>query len=346
MRLDRRAVVRSGVAASLLGMVSSSLTAQPVAAFKPMAGPRSRTLFVNDLCGDLDGLYALVHALLSPSTELRGIIGTGIGRAGGTAQASAALATEILGLMGMSDSVRVYEGAGSKMSSAAAPQRSPGAQTIIDEAMRTDTSLPLFVAVGGGLTEVASALLLEPRIADRITLVWIGGDSYPAGGVGETNFNIDPFAAQFVFNESTVKIWQVPRDVYKTTLVSASELQAFVAPHGAIGSWLYGKIVDAPLKFAKVLNMGETWTLGDSPLVALIALADWTPSGSTRPFRYENHGSSSFDEVIAPRLNSDGTFTVRSAGRTIRIYKTIDTRLMLYDMYAKLRIHYPSAARS
>jgi purine nucleosidase len=51
--------------------------------------------------------------------------------------------------------------------------------------------------------------------------------------------------------------------------------------------------------------MGETWTLGDNPLVVLTALADWGPSGIPRPFRYERHGSSAFDEVVAPRLNED-----------------------------------------
>jgi len=61
--------------------------------------------------------------------------------------------------------------------------------------MREDSPLPLYVAVGGGLTEVASALKIEPRIAGHMTLVWIGGDALPGGGVGETNFNIDPVAA-------------------------------------------------------------------------------------------------------------------------------------------------------
>lgn len=88
------------------------------------------------------------------------------------------------------------------------------------------------MAVGGGLTEVASALLLEPRIAGRFTLIWIGGDAYPAGGTGETDFNIDPLAAQYVFNETSTPLWQVPRSVYATCVVSATEIQAFVAPHG------------------------------------------------------------------------------------------------------------------
>lgn len=343
MQIDRR----GALAGTLLGTALTalpSLAAAATAPFKPLAGPRSRVLFVNDLCGDLDGLYAAVHQILSPTTELRGIIGTGTGRAGETAEKSVALAKEILGLMGLAGQIPVLAGASAKLAAIAQPQRSPGIQAIIDEALRTDTDLPLYVAVGGGLTEVASALLIEPRIADRFTLVWIGGDAWPAGGVGETNFNIDSIAARYVFNESTVRIWQVPRGAYGTTLVSASELQAFVAPYGAIGDWLYRKVADAPLRFAKVLNMGETWALGDNPLVLLTALADWGPS-TGRPFRYERTGSSPYDEVIAPLLNADGTFTPRSAGRKIRIYRAIDTRMMLQDLFAKLRINFPEPVR-
>lgn len=308
--------------------------------FTPLAGPRSRTIFINDLSGDIDGLFACVHQILSTSTELRAILGTGTGRSGETAEASAALAREMLELTGMSSRVKAYPGAPGKLTAPDAPIRSPGTQAIIDEAMRDDTRLPLFVAVGGGLTEVASALMLEPRIADRFTLVWIGGDAYPAGGTGETNFNIDSLAAQFVFNESQVRIWQIPRSVYGTCLVSDTEIQAFVAPYGAIGEWLYRKIVERPRKYMKALNMGETWTLGDSPLVVLTALPDWVPSEVTPPrFKYERTGSSAFDVVPAPHLNADGTFTLQPGGRPMRIYRSIDTRMMFSDFFAKLQVN-------
>lgn len=319
--MDRRTALCLVAAATALAALPTPLCAlvgEANAPFSPLAGQRSRVMYVNDLSGDLDGFFATVHMILSRSVDLRGIIGTGTGRAGETADRSAALAEEILTLMGMTGRCKVHRGAAGKMSAAKSPMPAPGVQAIIEEAMRTDSALPLFVAVGGGLTEVASALLLEPKIAGRFTLVWIGGDAYPSGGTGETNFNIDPLAAQFIFNETTLPIWQVPRSAYATTIVSAAELQAFVAPHGAIGKWLYQQVVDAPNRFNKALNMGETWALGDNPLISLTALADWGPS-SYRPFRYERTGSSLYDEVIAPRLNPEGTFTTRSEGRKIRI---------------------------
>jgi two-component system sensor histidine kinase MtrB len=42
----------------------------------------------------------------------------------------------------------------------------------------------LFTCFGGGLTELASAWLLEPRIAGRFTAIWIGGAEHPGIIVG------------------------------------------------------------------------------------------------------------------------------------------------------------------
>jgi len=344
MKTNRRELIKSAVSAALasaLGSIPTLADAAPIppGPYSPPAGPRSRMVYVNDLSGDIDGLFSAAHAVMSPTSQVRAIVGTGTGRPGETAQHSAALAREMLGLMKRT-AIPVCEGAAGKIADGRGPVHSPGTQAIIDEALRTDTKLPLFVAVGGGLTEVASAVMLEPTIADRFTLVWIGGDAYPAGGTGETNFNFDPLAAQFLFNDTNVRIWQIQRSAYRTNLVSDTELQAYVAPCGAIGRWLYGKIFEAAGRFGGAINVGETWCLGDSPLVVVTSLGDWVPSAYRPAFVYERTGSSAFDDVIAPHLNGDGTFTLRTEGRKVRIYRSIDTRMMIDDFFAKLRVNY------
>lgn len=337
MQTTRRAALLGSLAAGIV--YSAPSLAAPSKPFEPLGGPRSRVIFVNDLAGDVDGLFAAVHAILSPSTDLRGIVGTGSGNPADNAERAAArLGTEILALMKMAGRVPVHQGAGSRLPQAGKPVASAGTKAIIDEAMRSDSPLPLFVTVGGGLTEVASAVMLEPRIAERFTLVWIGGDALPGGGTGETNFNIDPLAAQYLFNETALPIWQVPRAVYATCLVSATELQAFVAPYGDIGPWLQDKLLELTRKLGNRINTGETWTLGDNPLIVLTALTDWPPSSFRPSFRFERTGSSLYDEVTAPRLNADGTFTPRSEGRKIRVYKSIDNRMMLGDLFAKMKM--------
>lgn len=206
--------------------------------------------------------------------------------------------------------------------------------------MRTDTSLPLYITVGGGLTEVAGALMLEPRIAQKFTLVWIGGGPYPIGG-SEYNFTIDPLAAQFVFNENSVRIWQVPQDVYSQCAVSISELQAYVAPCGKAGAWLIAMMYGFLRKVAQLgFATGEVMTLGDSPLVLLTALTDSFPDEPGPPFAYERTGSSKYDSINTPRLTGAGGYEPQSNGRMMRLYRSVDTRLLFGDMFGKFRNMY------
>lgn len=211
MSFNRRRVLigaTTAAAAATISLAASSEqpTRSDTKSFAPPLGPRARVLVVNDISGDIDGLFATTHALMCPSTEVRGIVGTGNGRSSETAARAAGLATEIVEMLGLQVQVRVYPGTNGKLSAPMTPVDSPGSQAIINEAMRTDTTLPLYVTVGGGLTEVASALLTEPRIAGKFTLVWIGGSPYPNGGSGETNFSIDKLAAHYIFNETTIPL--------------------------------------------------------------------------------------------------------------------------------------------
>lgn len=345
MNIDRRRLLAATGGAALAAPMGARAAAAPSREqhYEPPAGPRSRIVYVNDLSGDIDGLFATVHTILSPSTELRAIVGSGPGKDNATENArnAAALATEMLAKMGLSGKFPVHEGAVGRLRSLREPISSAGTQAIIDEARRTDTKLPLYITVGGGLTEVASALMLAPEIAERFTLVWIGGGAaHPQGAKYEPNFGIDPLAAQYVFNETNVPIWHVPSEVYQTCLVSNSELLLHVASCGEIGRWLFDQVKAFSAKFSPHFNTGETWTLGDNPLVVLTALNDWVPSEvSKQGLQYRRTGSSRFDEMFAPQLDANGTATPRSTGRKIRRYTSIDTRLMLGDLFAKLRLN-------
>lgn len=44
------------------------------------------------------------------------------------------------------------------------PLKNKAVNLIIEEAMRTDTKLPLYVVCGAGLTEMASAVVANPKL--------------------------------------------------------------------------------------------------------------------------------------------------------------------------------------
>jgi len=346
----RRFVAAAGLGAiATAGASAVPTTAEATArsrAFRPPLGPRIRLISDNDYSGDPDGLYQLVHHLLSPSVEVRAVIGSHLApgdpfdSSDQTATNAQQRALEVIKLLGQSKKVPAYPGSNRGLTNRTTPQESAGARAIVKEALRTDSTLPLFVTLGAGLTELASAYLLEPKIADKLTAVWIGGPEYtqleatpPPGASGiEYNLNIDLLAAQVVFNDSTIPIWQVPRDVYRQALVSMTELLVHVNRRGRIGRYLYDSISDInELAGDAGLNIGETYILGDSPLVLLTAL-----QSSFQP----DPSSSRYATIKAPRINDDGSYTAREDGRDIRVYTSVDVRLMFGDLFDKLELHH------
>ncbi len=306
-------------------------------AFRDPKGPRARVFDLNDASGDPDGLFATVHALLSTATTVTGLVTTlnSDDPSSTPATDGVPIAREMLRLMGLSRSVPVYAGSNVKLTDRTTPQPSDGARALIAEATRTDTTLPLYVTVGGNLTDVASAYLMQPDIASKFTLVWIGGAPYPGGG-REYNLSQDPIAAQVIFNDSPIEIWQVPSNAYAQNAVGLTELQEHVRPHGRIGAWLYAQLLNRlnnpPQGFP---NLGEQYVLGDSPLVLLTALTNaYDPTGSG------GVGSAHYDTMYAPNINPDGTYQARSSGRQIRVYNSVDSRLILGDFFSKLKMNY------
>jgi purine nucleosidase len=237
--------------------------------------------------------------------------------------------------MGLDAGGLVIRGSEAALTSESEPIDSPAARAIVAEAMRDD-GRPLFVTCGGGLTEIASAYLLEPRIAERLTLVWIGGPEYPGHAeppVGtlepEYNLGIDPVAARVVFNDSTLRIWQVPRNVYRQCLVSEVELHTRMATSGGLGGYLWHEYLQEVRQLLSFLGVdrAETYALGDSPLVLLTALqSPFDPAPS----------SSEYVVVPAPTFDAHARMHQRPDGRPIRVYTRVDTRLMFEDMFSKL----------
>lgn len=303
--------------------------------------PRMRIIIDNDFGGDPDGLFELVHHLLSPSVEIRAIIGShlrkgdGFDRSNESALNAKKKIDEVLALMNMQNKYAVYQGSNNALENDSTAQVSEAAKAIVKEAMRDDTKLPLYIVCGAGLTDLASAYLMEPKIADRLKLVWIGGPEYtelatppPSYTSLEYNLAIDLTAGQVIFNKSAIPIWQIPRNAYRQVMMPYSSLLTKVKSQGKIGEYLCAnieRIMKMGIQFH--FNVGETYVVGDSPLVLLTALQS----------SFEPDAASS-DYVLRPSpiINNQGLYEYNHKGRNIRVYTKLDTPLLLEDFYSKL----------
>ena len=313
-----------------LGGTVAGLASRALAQAKRLIPQRvsARVIVDNDLAGDPDGLVALAHQLLAPTTRTVLITTSALdaeltaaanGPVGRTAAAGREKALELLRLMALPSAPPVI--AGAETFGIGPAQVSDAAKAIVSEAMGDDP-LPLYFTCGGPLTNLAAALRLEPAVARRMTVIWIGGVGSPAGGK-EYNLATDAAAAQQVIEQSSVPFWQVPGEAYREMQISVAELNAVLRPISPLSQWLYNQYLNLP----PFVNVGGTLTFGDSPLVLLTAI-----SGA----------SGRYSERTARRLAPDFRYGDPIKGRRIRVYEKLDVRLTLADFVALLRLRAPS----
>jgi inosine-uridine nucleoside N-ribohydrolase len=270
-----------------------------------------------DAKNEADDQFAIVHAVLTPSFELHGIIPAhfGTGKSATSMKDSHDETMLLLRLMDLEGKVRVEDGAARAIPNESTPVDSPGARLIIEEAMKDDER-PLHIAFYGPVTDMASALLLEPKIEERgIRVIWIGGGAWPNGG-REYNLSNDIHAANVIM-KSNLEVWQVPRSTYRTMGVTYAELIEKVYPQGEIGKYLIEQLLEFN---AKTRPEMEYRSLGDSPCIGII-LDPECGRFSWRP---------------APTLDQQMHYIHTGQYRPIRVYENVNTRFIHEDLFAKL----------
>lgn len=285
-----------------------------------------RVIINTDAKNEADDQFAIVHHLLTPKFEIKGIIAAHFDTRPDqgkeeTMDMSYQEVKKVLSLMGEEKNYKVYKGATHAMNDEKTPVLSEGAKFIIDEAL-SDDKTPLYVVFQGCLTDLAAAYLTEPKIAENLTVVWIGGGEWPVGSL-EFNLWMDINAANVVF-KSDIPLWQVPFNAYQMLAVSLSELQCRVKPYGDIGNYLFQQMVDYNNENADGWPDGESWGLGDSATVAVLL-----------------GGSNEYEWKPAPIFSKEMFYIHGQNNRAIRVYKSIDSRFTLEDFYCKLKLSYP-----
>jgi hypothetical protein len=75
------------------------------------------------------------------------------------------------------------------------PHNSPGTRLIIEHARQATQDKPLVLVMGGTLSVAADAYLLDPTVADRMVIAWLGGD---VDSMGDYNGAADWWSAFIV----------------------------------------------------------------------------------------------------------------------------------------------------
>ncbi len=278
-----------------------------------------RVIVDTDAACEADDPFAIAHALLSPKLIVKGIIAEHF-KVSGSMEKSYDEIMTILDAMALE--VPVFRGQKGPLSQDL--EVSEAVSFIIDEAKREDDK-PLFILCQGAITNVAKALQVEPQIKNKITVIWIGthGEAPCTAHFTEFNSVNDIEAANFVL-QSGANVWLVPSHVYITVNIGLSEIQHRIAPCGKIGQHLFRNMVDYNNSEGAGWTQGESWSLGDSPAIAIAI----------------NPGCGHYHEAVAPLVLDDTSSAVKEDNPRIRIYTDVDSRYILEDFIAKLEIAY------
>lgn len=136
------------------------------------------------------------------------------------------------------------------------PVVSAAAEDLVKRAMARPDDSPLYVLAIGAITNIASALLLEPAIAGRIVIVWLGGNSVDWPDNLEFNMTQDVAAARIVFG-SGAPIVQLPCQGVVTHLtVTKPELEHWLVGKNPLCDHLAGYTISETESYAH----GKPWS--------------------------------------------------------------------------------------
>lgn len=164
---------------------------------------------------------------------------------------------EILRLLELLDEkIDVYRGSESFLVDEKTPFISDAARDLAKRAENYSPENPLYVIAIAAITNVASAILLNPKVAENTVVVWLGGHSCDMQNTREFNMMQDVAAARVVMG-SGVPLVQLPCfGVVSALTISGPELEYWLMGKNDIGTYLANTVIDEANSYAA----GQVWT--------------------------------------------------------------------------------------
>jgi purine nucleosidase len=219
---------------------------------------------------------------------------------------------------------KVFLGSSRYLPSVTEPVESPAVDRLIELA-KEPADDPLYVAAIGCVTNVASAILKEPEIINRIVILWTAGYPTwsPRSNLGSLNLDQDVAAAHVLF-DSGVPLMYFPGFYMGAQLrLSLPEMETWVRGKGAIGDYLHHLYTNNPLHAQRGIfdHFGRTWVIWDMINIAWLLEPSWVPT-----------------ELVATPTLDDDLYWVPAAGpeRLMREAHGIDRDAIFRDFFRKL----------
>lgn len=265
-----------------------------------------------DVGNEIDDQWAITYMLTNPAFDVRGIVSA---HAPSLPDPSAhstylVLVDVVEHRLGMATHPPLFEGSSLPLTSNSAPRPNAGVDFILSISKQYSKENRLSVLTIGAATDVASAILEDPSIVDRIRVVAMGFRNLTEAGK-EYNVQNDPRAWQVIL-DSNVPVTIGSGDVCQSFLaLHYEEARNLISTHGPVGAWLWGEYQAWYYQHVKPLRVDDfskSWVIWD-----IIVLANEEKMTTQK-------------EIARPRLADDLSFQPGPPGKTITWITSVDSK--------------------
>ena len=288
--------------------------------------PRHKVRMVldTDTYNEIDDQFALTYALLSPEQMTVEAIyaapfhNTRSAGPGDGMEKSYEEILRLLDFLGRSADGFAFRGSTEYIGADRVPQDNDAVRDLIDKALSSEDDDPLYVVAIGAITNVASALLTEPAIINKIVIVWLGGHNLNWPHTREFNLVQDVPAAQVVLDSGAPFVIVPCYGVTSHLLTTHAELRATIGGTSRLGDYLCQIFKDY-----RPDSFGASSVIWDISTIAWLINADWAPSDLTH----------------SPLLTDQVTWSVDRSRHLARVANFVHRDPIFRDLFTKIRAH-------
>lgn len=218
-------------------------------------------------------------------------------------------ACKVYDFLDISDKSNIYKGSRDYFANSYF-ENNDAVNKIIEIALKNEKT---FILAIGCLTNIAIAIEKEPKIIDKIEIIWLGSN-FLYGPNQDFNFRQDVEAVREVF-ESKCKLTIMPcSPIASNLMVSIYELKAEIGGKNKLCDWL------CDIFYNRYYGPTKRWPLWDIAVIAYMINKNWFGTM----------------EVSCPFINDNNTFKLTEDRHNITFVNYLNANEIFSDLFEKL----------
>ncbi len=188
---------------------------------------------------------------------------------------------KVYALMDADPTGLVFRGSPGYLPSLDQPIQSAAVDHLIERAM-ADDKRPLYVVAIGAVTNIASAILIEPKIIENMVVIWTSGYPSRSNMSNLTSLNLmqDEVSSRLLFDCGVPHVYLPGFYIGAQLTLSLPDMKEWVRGRGKIGDYLYHLYTHNPIHKQRGItdHFARTWVIWDVINIAWMLNPDWVPS--------------------------------------------------------------------